>query len=71
MNTIQFLRNFLALPMSVEKPCTHPTNGELKRWCNQKAILINGESVTPEEQIDFPVFSLIFFPKSKRKTTMV
>ncbi len=34
--------------------------------------LINGERVTPEEPIDFPVFRLVFFPKSdKRRTTIV
>ena len=46
--------------------------GELKRHVLQGAVLINGERVTPEESIDFPVFRLVFFPKSdKRRTTIV
>lgn len=48
------------------------STGELKRHVLQGAVLINGERVTPEEPIDFPVFRLVFFPKSdKRRTTIV
>ena len=72
MNTIQFLNSLRpAIPMSVEKPCTLASNGELKRWCNDKAVIINGEPVSATEEIDFPVFSLVFFPKGKRKTTVI
>lgn len=61
-----------ALPMSIEKPCTGMSNGELKRHILQGGVLINGERVTPTEEIDFPVFSLVFFPKSPaRRTTLV
>jgi hypothetical protein len=38
----------------------------------QGAVLINGKTVTPDDPMDFPVFSLVFFPNSKkRKTTIV
>jgi len=73
MNALQYLNSLRpAIPMSVEKPCIEMSNGELRRHMKQGAILINGESITPEEEIDFPVFSLVFFPKSQnRRTTLV
>ena len=40
------------------------SNSELKRWIQNKSLLINTEHVTWDEQIDFPVFSVILFPKS-------
>jgi len=48
------------------------SNGELRRHMAQGAVLINGETVTPDEPMDFPVFSLVFFPNSKnRRTTII
>jgi hypothetical protein len=46
------------------------TNGELKRIINQGGVWINGETCKVQELIDFPVFSIVFFPKGARKTTI-
>ena len=49
---------------SREKPGTGvATNSELKRWINNKALIINGETVTWDEPIDFPIISVVLFPK--------
>lgn len=40
------------------------SNSELKRWCQNKAVIINGESVAWDEKIDFPIFSVVLFPKN-------
>lgn len=73
MNTLDYLIGLRpALPFSSEKPCTPVSNSELKRWIANGTILINTERVVAEEIIDYPVFSLVFFPKSeKRRTTIV
>jgi hypothetical protein len=73
MNVLQYLNSLRpAIPMSAERPCTVMSNGELRRHMLQGAVLINGETVTPDEPMDFPVFSLVFFPKStNRRTTIV
>ncbi len=73
MKCIQFLNSLRpAIPMSAERPNVDMSTGELKRHVLQGAVLINGERVSPEETIDFPVFRLVFFPKSeKRRTTIV
>lgn len=41
------------------------SNSELKRWCQNKAFIINGESVEWDELIDFPIISVILFPKNR------
>ncbi len=49
-----------------------PSNSELKRWCKDRVVVVNGERITdPDELIDFPITSLVFFPKGKRKTTVI
>ena len=67
-----------ALPLSIEQPPSKDqpaqpmSNGELKRHMQQGGIVVNGERVAPDEVIDFPVFSLVFFQKSAaRRTTLV
>ncbi len=66
-----------ALPLSIEQPPTKDnpaqsmSNGELKRYMQQGGVLVNGEKIAPDELIDFPVFSLVFFPKSAKRTTLV
>lgn len=73
MNALQWLNSLRpALPMSIETPGKPMSNGELKRHMHQGGVLVNGEKVVPDESIDFPVFSLVFFPKSAaRRTTLV
>lgn len=72
MNALSFLNNLRpAIPMSSEKPCTPMSNGELRRLMNQSGVLINTEKILPDEEIDFPVFSIVFFPKGKKRTTLV
>ena len=40
------------------------STSELRRWIQNKALLINGETVEINEIIDFPVFSVVLFPKN-------
>jgi hypothetical protein len=73
MNALQWLNSLRpALPMSIEQPCKPMSNGELKRHMQQGGVLVNGERIEPDELINFPVHSLVFFPKSAaRRTTLV
>lgn len=79
MTAMQWLNSLRpALPLSIERgndktePHRPMSNGELRRHIQQGAVLVNGERVEPQEEIDFPVFSLMFFPKSAtRRTTLV
>lgn len=79
MTALQWLNSLRpALPLSIENPPTKEnpaqpmSNGELKRHMQQGGVLVNGDHIAPDECIDFPVFSLVFFPRSStRRTTLV
>lgn len=73
VTVLQFLTQLRpALPMSVERPCTPMSTSELRRTIQNGSVLINSERVAPTEPLDFPVFSVVFFPKSaNRRTTLV
>jgi hypothetical protein len=79
MKALQWMNSLRpALPLSIEQPPSKDqpaqpmSNGELKRLMQQGGVLVNGERLAPDEEIDFPVFSLVFFPKSaSRRTTLV
>jgi hypothetical protein len=72
MNVLSFLNTLRpAIPFSIEKPCLLASNGEIRRWCQNSAVIMNGERVAWDEEVDFPVFSLVFFPKGNRRTTIV
>lgn len=44
------------------------SNSEVRRWCNAGSVLINSEPVVWDEEIDFPIISIVLFPKGKRVT---
>ena len=49
-----------------------PSNAELKRWCKDRVVVFNGERIEdPDELVLLPVTSLVFFPKGKRRTTII
>lgn len=72
MNQLEFLLSLEhAVPFSTEKPCTRPTNSELRRWLDQGSVQINGvRSKNWRDPMEFPCTSLVFFPKAKRRTTV-
>lgn len=39
------------------------SNSELKRWLQNKAMIVNGEPVQWNELMDFPIISVVLFPK--------
>lgn len=48
------------------------SNSEIRRWIENGSVLFNTEKVKCNELIDFPVFSLVMFPKSdKNKITLL
>lgn len=78
MTALQYILSLRpALPMSAEKPggkdkpCSAASNSEVRRWISDGTVLFNHEKCKPEEEIDFPIHSLVFFPRSKRRTTLV
>jgi len=71
MTALEFILDFGVIPMSVENPCTHPSNSEIRRWLDQSSVIINGMRPRAKDQIEFPIVQLIFFPKGRRRTTVI
>jgi hypothetical protein len=46
------------------------SKSEVRRWMNAGAVQVNGERLDATEPVDFPVFSLVLFPKGKRVTLL-
>lgn len=46
------------------------SKSELKRWCERRSVIMNGESVEPRESLDFEITSLVLFPKGKTVTIL-
>lgn len=38
---------------------------ELKRWIMNRALIVNGEHVAWNEEMDFPIISVVLFPKNR------
>jgi hypothetical protein len=73
MTAWEFLRDFRdkknqSIFQSREGSCYGPaSNSELKRWCSG-ALRINGEQVVWNEELDFPIISVVLFPKKNTIT---
>lgn len=42
------------------------SKSEIRRWILNGAVLVNGEKLIWDEEIDFPVNSVTLFPNGKR-----
>lgn len=62
-----------AIPFSAEREkCSPPSNGEVKRWLQNGAVHINGKRIGPQDTVTREhVRSLVFFPASSRRTTVI
>lgn len=47
------------------------SNSELGRWLNDKAVRINGKPIAAMDPIPYPIVSVVLFPKSERRTTLL
>jgi hypothetical protein len=41
------------------------SNSELKRWCQNKSVIINGKPVAWDAPVDYPIKSFVLFPKNR------
>lgn len=58
---------FMSVEVSHSSGAKRASNSEIQRWIEQGSLHINGERVTPKEDVDFPVFSVVLFPNSKKR----
>jgi hypothetical protein len=46
----------------------YATKSEKKRWLLNNAVRVNGQPLRFNEEVDFPVFSMVLFPNGDRIT---
>lgn len=46
------------------------SNSELRRWCQQGAVVINGRKMNWNDEVQFPIQSFVLFPSGKARTTL-
>lgn len=68
---LKFIKEHGYLPMSTEKPSSEASNAEIKRWLKKGSVIINGKKPNVNDIIEIPITELVFFPKGKKKTTMI
>lgn len=66
MKAVDFIHQFGLF--SREGKTTKASKSEVARWIASGAVQINSERLEAVDVMDFPVFSLIVFPKGKRVT---
>lgn len=67
MKSTDFIKSFKIF--SREGKVQPASSSEVSRWIKAGNIIVNGERLDFEE-IDFPIFSLVIFPKGKRITLL-
>jgi len=77
MTALEYLKTFDYLPVrniqcaKIDRGgVLHPSNNEVRRWLLNGSVIINGCTPGPSDTIPFPIEELIFFPKSKGRTTI-
>jgi hypothetical protein len=46
------------------------SNSEVKRWLENSAGRFNGKALKPKDLLDFPLYSVVLFPKANRITIL-
>ena len=67
---LQRISNFCGGFHSRERSPAKASRSELERWLRQKAVIINGVTPGPTDEVHFPVKELVLFPSGKNKTTI-
>ena len=66
MNALMFLRDLHKVchfQTREGKRVGEASGSELKRWLQNGAVVVNGEKVAWDEEMDFLIFSFVLFPK--------
>lgn len=68
MKVLTLVKQFPYKPWNPAKPNGTWSTSDLFRACQSGSIMINGEMVDPNENLEY-VHLIVFFPSSNRKTT--
>ena len=72
MTALKFIASFKIFSREKTKGDLGPaSNSEVKRWIDSQSVLINGETVEWNEEMNFPLISVVVFPKSEKRVTLL
>lgn len=66
-SALEYLLNF---PFCPSTQGGFASNAEKRRLLENKAVLINGNRPLPDDEIQFPLTELVFFPNSNKRVTI-
>lgn len=69
MTAYQFIRGLAWLPSNDDGDLA--TNSDIRRWFDRRSVIINGTKPAWRDEVEYPITELIFFPKGKRRTTVL
>lgn len=75
MTALEFLKyvkvEARCIPMHLNgtKP-QEASNGQMRRWLDMGAVRINEKTPKWNEEIEFPIWDFVFFPKSKNRVSI-
>jgi len=74
MTILQFLQKlrdeWKCIPRIEGNRCGQASNSELRRMIQQGMVKFNGEAVTWDEQLNFPISSVVFFGNGQNVTRL-
>lgn len=65
---VELNRDWQCVPSSEKK--LPISSGQIKRMLENKAVTINGKKFAPRDELEFPIFELVFFKGSKSQCTL-
>lgn len=71
MRAIDFIVSVCPYPASVERVGTVAKKSEIRRWIKQGWILFNGEPMGVDEDLNFPLISVVAHPNNARRITIL
>lgn len=72
MTAHEYLKSLPYLPYSVngKENGGRPTNSDLRRWLENRSVIINDEKPGWKDEVKPPVNQLVFFPKGHKVTML-
>ena len=71
ITVLEFIWSLQHLPMLLNGNKPKPASkSDVRRWLESSSVLLNGAKPKPNDAVQFPVESLVFFPKSQNRTTL-
>jgi hypothetical protein len=71
LSFLRWMRDEKRVPWPTQAGATYPpSTSELVRWLRSGSVVVDGRTLGERDEVEFPMREVVFFPRSRRKTTM-